>query len=106
MGGAGSGNWYRFDKKTTTGKCHSIDVRYLYREGLLKPGRWFFLRWSRAGRETGSIRVPRKRNARSSQTSSSPRLGTSGVRVSLAARVDLLLRYVYLHRRSHLADLC
>jgi hypothetical protein len=56
MGGVGSGNWYRFDKKTTTGECHSIDVRYLHREGLLKPGRWFSLRWSRAGRESGSIR--------------------------------------------------
>jgi hypothetical protein len=51
----GSGNWYRFDQKITTGECHSIDVRYLHREGLLKPGRWFSLRWSRAERETGSI---------------------------------------------------
>jgi hypothetical protein len=56
MGGVGSGNSYRFDKKTTTGECHSVDVRYLHREGLLKPGRWFSLRWSRADRETGSIR--------------------------------------------------
>jgi hypothetical protein len=56
MGGAGSGNWYRFDKKTTTGECHSVDVRYLHRNGLLKAGGWFSLRWSRAGRETGSIR--------------------------------------------------
>jgi hypothetical protein len=56
MGGAGSGNWYRFDKKTTTGECHSVDVRYLHREGLLASGRWFTLRWSRAGSETGSIR--------------------------------------------------
>ena len=56
MGGLGSGDWYRFNKKTTTGKCHSIDVRYLHREDLLKPGHWFSLRWSRAGRETGSIR--------------------------------------------------
>ena len=54
MGGAGSGNWYRFDKKSTIGECHSVDVRYLYREGLLTLGRWFSLRWSRAGRETGS----------------------------------------------------
>jgi hypothetical protein len=52
----GSGNWYRFDKKTTTGECHSVDMRYLYRESLLTPGHWFTLRWSRAGRETGSIR--------------------------------------------------
>jgi hypothetical protein len=55
MGGLGSGDWYRFNKKTTTGECHSIDVRYLHREGLLKQGSWFSLRWSRAGRETGSI---------------------------------------------------
>lgn len=56
MGGVGSGNWYRFDKKTTADECHSIDVRYLHREGLLKSGRWFSLRWSRAGREVDSIR--------------------------------------------------
>jgi hypothetical protein len=56
MGGEGSGNWCRFDKKTTTGECHSMGVRYLHREGLLKPGRWFSLRWSRAERGTGSIR--------------------------------------------------
>src|SRR5215204_2687172 len=57
MGGVGSGNWYRFDKKTTSDECHSVDVCYLHREGLLKSGRWFSLRWSRAGRETSSIRV-------------------------------------------------
>jgi hypothetical protein len=56
MGGAGSGNWYRFDKKTTTDECHSVDVRYLHQEGLLTPGHGFSLRWSRAGREKGSIR--------------------------------------------------
>jgi hypothetical protein len=56
VGGVGSGNWYRFDKKTTTGERHCVDVRYLHREGLLNPGGWFSLRWSRAGRETGSIR--------------------------------------------------
>jgi hypothetical protein len=56
MGGMGSGNWYRFDKKSTTDECHSVDVRYLQRENLLRSGHWFSLRWSRAGRETGSIR--------------------------------------------------
>jgi hypothetical protein len=56
LGGQGSGNWYRFDKKTTTGECQSVDVRHLHREGLLKSGHWFTLRWSRADRETGSIR--------------------------------------------------
>jgi hypothetical protein len=54
LGGVGSGNWYRFDKKTTTSECHSVDVRYLHRERLLTPGYSFSLRWSRAERETGS----------------------------------------------------
>ena len=35
MGGVGSGNWYRYDKKITTGECHIVDVRYLHREDLL-----------------------------------------------------------------------
>ena len=56
MGGVGSDNWHRFDKKTTTVECHSVDVRYLHRNGLLKAGGWFSLRWSRAERESGSIR--------------------------------------------------
>ena len=56
MGGVGSGNWYRFNKKTTNDECHSVDVRYLHREGLLESGHWFTLRWSRADSETGSIR--------------------------------------------------
>ena len=55
IGGFGSGNRHRFDKKTTTGEAQSLDVRYLHREGLLKPWLSFSLRWSRAGRETGSV---------------------------------------------------
>ena len=55
MGSLGSGNRYRFDKKTTTGECNGLDVRSLYRDGFLKPGTSFSSSWSRAGRETGSI---------------------------------------------------
>jgi hypothetical protein len=55
VGGLGSGSWYRFNKKTTTDECQSIDIRYLHRNGLLQPGHSFSLRWSRAGRQTGSI---------------------------------------------------
>ncbi len=55
MGGLGSGNRYRFDKKTTTDECHSLDVRRFYREGLLKNGTSFSWRWSRAGQEVASI---------------------------------------------------
>jgi hypothetical protein len=53
----GSGNRYRFDKKTTTEECHAVDIRYLRRNGLLTSDRGFSLSWSRAGRETGSIRA-------------------------------------------------
>ena len=67
MGGVGSGNWYRLDKKTTTDECHSVDVRYLHRKGLLTPGHWFSLRWSRAGRETGSIRGAVSRDSQPEQ---------------------------------------
>jgi hypothetical protein len=55
MGGVGSGSWYRFDKKTTTEECRSLDVRKLYREGLLEPGCQFSWSWSRAGRQIASI---------------------------------------------------
>ncbi len=56
MGGLGSGYRHRFDKKTTTDECHGLDIRDLYRDGLLKPGSWFSSRWLRGDRETGSIR--------------------------------------------------
>jgi hypothetical protein len=55
VGGVGSGNRYRFDKKTTTGQCNGLDVRKLYRDGLLKPGTRFRSSWSRFGRDTGSM---------------------------------------------------
>jgi hypothetical protein len=55
VGGIGSGSWYRFNKKTTTDECQSIDVRHLHHNGLLRPGRLFSLRWSQAGRQIGSI---------------------------------------------------
>jgi hypothetical protein len=55
VGGVGSGSWYRLNKKSTTNECQSIDVRYLHRNGLLKPGHYFSLGWSRAGRQTSSI---------------------------------------------------
>ena len=55
MGGLGSGNRYRFDKKTTTGECNGLDVRKLHREGALRPGALFSSSWSGFDRETGSI---------------------------------------------------
>ncbi len=55
MGGLGSGNRYRFDKKTTTEECRSLDVRRFNREGLLKPGCWFSWSWWRAEQKVASI---------------------------------------------------
>jgi hypothetical protein len=55
VGGVGSGNWYRFTKKTTVEECRSLDVRRLHREGLLKPGYRFSWSWSRAGRQIAYI---------------------------------------------------
>jgi hypothetical protein len=57
MGGLGSGNRYRFNKKITTDECRSLDVRRLHREGLLRSGNRFSWRWSCAGREVASIRA-------------------------------------------------
>src|SRR5215216_4685911 len=55
LGGLGSGNRYRFNKKTTTGECRSLDVRRLHREGLLQSGNLFSWSWFRAGQEVASI---------------------------------------------------
>src|SRR3954452_14648094 len=53
MGGIGSGRQPSFP--TTLDDFRTIEVAYLRRHGLLKPWTWTSLRWSRAGRETGSI---------------------------------------------------
>jgi hypothetical protein len=53
MGGLGSGRRPGFP--TTLDDLRAVDLRYLRRQGMLEPGRGGTLRWSRAGRETGSI---------------------------------------------------
>jgi hypothetical protein len=57
LGGAGSGSWYRWDKKTTTEGCRSLDIRRLHREGLLKSGHRFSWCWRRAEQKVASIKV-------------------------------------------------
>ena len=56
MGGSGSGNWYRWDSKTTTESQHRIDIRWLKKQGYLRPGTMGSLSWSRGDEQTGSIR--------------------------------------------------
>jgi hypothetical protein len=53
MGGLGSGRRPSFP--TTLDDLRAVDLRYLRRHGILEPGRGGVLRWSRAGRETGSV---------------------------------------------------
>jgi len=56
MGGIGSGNWYRWDKRTTTEEVHSVDIRYMKKQGLLKCNSAGTLSWSRGDEQTGWIR--------------------------------------------------
>lgn len=55
MGGPGSGNWYRWDKKTTLDETKRIDIRYMRKQGLLKPGYTGSLSWTSGGKPSGSI---------------------------------------------------
>ena len=56
MGGCGSGSWFRWDKKDTTESQHRVDIRWLNKQGRLRPGTMGSFSWSRRGEETGSIR--------------------------------------------------
>ena len=61
MGGSGSGRPAGFG--FSVAKCHeyhSIDLAWLRRKKLLIVGRCSTITWSRAGHETGSIRVERR----------------------------------------------
>ena len=46
MGGAGSGGWYRFNKKDAAEDVHSVDVRSWQRQNLLRPGTSFTTTWT------------------------------------------------------------
>ena len=55
MGGRGSGYWYRWDSKTTTESQKRIDIRWMKKQGYLRPGTAGLLSWSCRGEKTGSI---------------------------------------------------
>lgn len=59
MGGLGSGNWFRWDKRNYLDHHIAVDVRRWQREGLLQPGRWFSWSWSYIDerRDTVGVRV-------------------------------------------------
>ena len=56
MGGIGSGTWYRFGKQSTTEEHHSVDIRFLKKQGFLVVGTSGTLSWSCGGEPTGNIR--------------------------------------------------
>jgi hypothetical protein len=56
MGGSGSGSWYRWSTKTTTGEMLAVDIRWLNKRGYLKPGH-YGLQWTRGDEPAGDIRI-------------------------------------------------
>ena len=56
MGGYGSGRWYSWGGKTTTESQHRIDIRWLKKQGYLRPGTTGSVLWSYRDEQTGSIR--------------------------------------------------
>jgi hypothetical protein len=62
MGGIGSGSWYRWDKKTTCEEVKRVDIRYMRKQGLLRPGRVGTLSWSCGDEPAGSIGYRTERN--------------------------------------------
>jgi len=55
MGGLGSGSWSRWDSKSTTESQHRIDIRWLKKQGYLRPGSVRYLSWSWRNKQTGYI---------------------------------------------------
>ncbi len=55
MGGANSGNWYRWNRKMTVEECRKIDIRYLKKIGRLYTNSFGNLNYSRGDEPTGSI---------------------------------------------------
>ena len=62
MGGPGSGNWYRWDKKSVTLEHKRLDIRLLKKQNGLKPGTLASISWSSNGESTGSIGYEIKEN--------------------------------------------
>lgn len=56
MGGRGSGTWCRGDTKATTEETKRIDIRYMRKQGLLKPNTTGNLEWTCSGEHKGSVR--------------------------------------------------
>lgn len=56
MGGVGSGRYCRWSSTTTIEETKRIDIRYMRRNGMLRPGWTGSLTWNRNGEPAGEIR--------------------------------------------------
>jgi hypothetical protein len=56
MGGYGSGRYYRFKNRETTEETKRIDIRWLRKQGFLKPNSGGTLSWDCGGEPSGWIR--------------------------------------------------
>ncbi len=63
MGGHGSGNWYRWNTKTTTDNVKQIDIRTLKRKGWFKQEHSGSLKWTTNGETSGNINYTRHHNS-------------------------------------------
>ena len=57
MGGLGSGNYWRWDTRSTTDSYRKLDVRRWARDGLLRTGKHFGWQWTQEGETVASIRA-------------------------------------------------
>lgn len=57
MGGPGSGNWYRWDRRTTLEEVRRLDVRWLHRHGSLASPWPQTMTWHRGTQHTGTVTV-------------------------------------------------
>jgi len=55
MGGIGSGRWCRWNTDTVLEETKRIDIRFMARQGYLKPDTAGRLYWTRAGEPSGDI---------------------------------------------------
>lgn len=55
MGGVGSGQWVRWNSRATTDGIKKIDIRYLNKNRLLKPGYFGNLSWKQGEESAGKV---------------------------------------------------
>lgn len=63
MGGLGSGNHWRWGSRDTCESYTRIELPYLRKQGMLRPGYYGSLSWNRGGEPSGDIRFRMHENS-------------------------------------------